>query len=105
MHLEHYPIEKLKKEILEIMSAHLDLRHYRVFFFGSRVTGAGTDRSDIDVGIQGSAPIPAKAWIEVQDAFENFPTLYKIDIVDFGRVAAIFCDVALRHTEDIMIPV
>jgi len=49
MRLEHYPIEKLKKEILEIIGKHLDLNKYKIFFFGSRVTGKGNDRSDIDI--------------------------------------------------------
>jgi septum formation topological specificity factor MinE len=39
MKLEHYPVEKLKEEILKILRKYLDLKHYRVFFFGSRVTG------------------------------------------------------------------
>jgi septum formation topological specificity factor MinE len=37
MKLEYYPVEKLKEEILEILSKYLDLFQYKVFFFGSRV--------------------------------------------------------------------
>jgi septum formation topological specificity factor MinE len=39
MKLEHYPVEKLKEEILKILSKYLDLSQYKVFFFGSRVKG------------------------------------------------------------------
>lgn len=104
MRLEHYPAEKLKAEILGIVGRHLDLSTYRVFFFGSRVAGTGTDRSDIDIGIVGPEPIPARAWAEIQEEIENFPSLYKIEIVDFRAVAPIFRDVALQDTETISAP-
>jgi len=39
MKLEFYPAGKLKKEILEIVGKYLDLKKYKVFFFGSRVKG------------------------------------------------------------------
>lgn len=99
MRLEHYPPEKLKKEILDIIGKHLDLSRYRVFFFGSRVSGKGTDRSDVDVGIEGPEPVPAKAQWEIEEAIENLPTLYKVEIVDFKKVASIFKEVATQHLE------
>lgn len=99
MRLEHYPIEKLKKEILEILRRHLNLAEYRVFFFGSRVAGRGTERSDIDVGIEGEELISAKALLDIQEEIEELPTLYKIEIVDFKRVAPIFKEVALQYIE------
>lgn len=33
MKLEFYPLEKLKKDILEIIGRHLDLKDFKVFFF------------------------------------------------------------------------
>jgi uncharacterized protein len=99
MRLEHYPEEKLKKEILEIVGKHLDLKKYRVFFFGSRVSGKGDDRSDIDVGIEGSEPISAVVKFEIEDEIENLPTLYKVDIVDFYDVSDKFREVAKQHVE------
>lgn len=104
MRLEHYPAERLKREIIDIIGKHLELAKYRVFFFGSRVAGKGTDRSDIDIGIEGPEPIPARAWAEIQEEIENFPSLYKIEIVDFRAVAPIFRDVALQDTETIFTP-
>lgn len=103
MRLEHYPLEKLKKEILEIVGRHLDLAKYRVFFFGSRVSGKGTDRSDIDVGIDGPEPIPPIAFVRIQEEIEEIPTLYKIDIVDFRSVAPKFREVALQSTEPLVL--
>lgn len=99
MRLEHYPLERLKKELLEIIGRHLDLSRYRVFFFGSRVTGKGTDRSDIDVGIEGPEPVPSRAWIEIEEEIENIPTLYKVEIVNFSNVSYIFKEVATQHRE------
>lgn len=99
MRLEHYPVEKLKREILAIIGKHLDLTKYRVFFFGSRVAGTGTDRSDIDVGIEGPKPISASAWMEIEETIENLPSLYKIEIVDFKHISPKFRKVALQTTE------
>lgn len=104
MRLEHYPAEKLKKEIVDIIGKYLDLRQYKIFFFGSRVSGGGTDRSDIDIGIEGLIPIPAGAWLNIQEEIENFPTLYKMEIVDFTNVAPIFKGVAMQDIEVIWPP-
>ena len=100
MRLEYYPLSALKKEIIAILKCYIDLAQYQVFFFGSRVTGKGTDRSDIDVGIEGP-PIPPQVWFDIREAFENFPALYKVEIVDFNHVSPQFRDVALQHIEEI----
>lgn len=99
MRLKYYPVQKLKKEILEILEKHLDVSKYRVFFFGSRVGGIGSERSDIDVGIEGPEPIPSKIKFEIEDEIENLLTLYKIEIVDFRRVPSKFREVALQKIE------
>jgi predicted nucleotidyltransferase len=99
MKLEHYPAEKLRRDIVEILRKHLDLSRFRVFFFGSRVTGGGTDRSDIDVGIEGPEPITPAAMFAIEEEIENLPTLYKIEVVDFRHVPAKFREVALKDIE------
>ncbi len=99
MKIEFYPAEKLKKEILEIIGKRLDLSKYKIFFFGSRVEGKGNERSDIDIGIDGSEPAPAKIMFEIEDEIDALPTLYKIEVVDFKRVSSDFYQVALQHTE------
>lgn len=99
MELKNYPADRLKEEILAIVGKYLDLNKYEVFFFGSRVSGKGTDRSDIDVGIEGPEPVPAKAWFGIEEEIENLPMLYKVEIVDFKKVAPIFKEVAMRHLE------
>lgn len=102
MRLEYYSQEKLKKEILAILEKHLDLTDYRVFFFGSRVAGKGTERSDIDVGVDGKS-IPWSVWYEIREEIEAIPTLYTIDIVDFSTTTRRFRAVALTDSEDINI--
>lgn len=99
MRLEHYPVDKLKKEILDLVGKHVDLRTHKVFFFGSRVSGGGNERSDIDVGIEGPAELPIEMLGRIREGIENLPTLYKIEIVDFKSTSNEFREVAIQHTE------
>jgi predicted nucleotidyltransferase len=99
MQLDHYPPETLKREILLIIGRHLDLERYRVFFFGSRVTGRCTDRSDVDVGILGPAEVPTGVLGAIREEMEELPTIYTLDLVDFTTVSEAFRAVALAQTE------
>jgi len=99
MRLEFYSQEKLKKEIRDIAGKYLNLGKYRVFFFGSRVTGKGNERSDIDIGIEGAEEVSWQAMSKIKEDVENLPTLYKIDIVDFKKVSSDFYNVAMRDIE------
>ena len=101
MRIEFYPVEKLKKEILEIVGRYLDLKSWRVFFFGSRVKGDNFPRADIDIGIEGPEEIPARIKLELKEEIEKIPTLYKFDLVDFKNVSADFRKEALKYTEPI----
>ncbi len=99
MRLEKYSREKLKKELLAIIGENLDLGKYKVFFFGSRVLGKGTDRSDIDVGIEGPEPIPFDVLGSIKDMVNDIPTIYTIDVVDFKRVSRVFKQIAKEKVE------
>ncbi|MCD6149249.1 nucleotidyltransferase domain-containing protein [bacterium] len=101
MRLEHKSEKELKKEILRIAGKYLDLNEYRLFFFGSRVSGKSFERSDIDVGIQGKQKLPLTAKMRIEEDLENLPTLYKIDLVDFNDVSKDFKKVALKYIEPI----
>ena len=101
MRLEYYDQKKLKREILDLLGRHLDLSQYRIFFFGSRVSGGGDERSDIDVGIEGHGPVPRDIMLDIQEALENLSTLYKIELVDFCRAGERFEMVAKQHVESI----
>ena len=99
MRLEHYDQEKLKREILNLLGKHLDLSRYKVFFFGSRVSGGGDDRADIDVGIEGLEPVPWSAMLDIKEELEDFSTLYKIEVIDFFRAGKNFELIAKQQVE------
>ncbi|MEK7376157.1 MAG: nucleotidyltransferase domain-containing protein [Candidatus Margulisiibacteriota bacterium] len=101
MRLEHYSLSRLKNEINRIVGKHLALKSYRIFFFGSRVSGSGSERSDIDIGIEGPQSIPLEIMARIKEDIEGLPALYKIDIVDFKNVSEDFKKVALSRTEDL----
>lgn len=101
MKLEFYPIEKLKNELLKIIGKYLNLESYKIFFFGSRVSGKGNENSDIDIGIQGPREIPLSLMAKIREEIDNLSILYKIEIVDFQKVSADFQQVALQQIESI----
>lgn len=101
MRLEHYSVEKLKKEILSILEKHRELKGCRVFLFGSRIDGSGTERSDIDIGLEGQRVIPLNVLRKVKEELDKIPILYKIDIVDFQDVSNDFREIALKVIEPI----
>ena len=101
MKLQFYSIEKLKKEIIEIIGKYLDLNSCRIFFFGSRVSGKGDERSDIDIGIDGTKEVPYEIMANIKEDIENLSLLYKIEIVDFKKTSDDFQKVALQFIEPI----
>jgi predicted nucleotidyltransferase len=102
MRLEHYSVELLKQQVLDIIYRHVDNpEDYKVFFFGSRVSDTGDERSDIDIGIEGEQQVPHSALAKIREEFENLSLLYKIDIVDFKRVTDEFKTLAEKTTERI----
>lgn len=70
----------------------------RVFLFGSRATGRGDPRSDIDLGIDLGHPIDPETLTRLREAFDEMPILQKVDVVDFASVDADFRRVALERT-------
>ncbi len=99
MDLKFYPAEKLKKEILEIVGKYLDLKYFKIFFFGSRVNGKNDERSDIDIGIEGPKPISLEVMSQVKEEISNLPILYHIDVIDFKNVDKDFYKVAKQDFE------
>lgn len=99
MKLKYYPPQKLKEEILKIIGQYLDLQKYKIFFFGSRVKGSASERSDIDIGIEGPNEIPASIELKIKEELEKIPTLYKLELVDFKKVSDKFKKIAKQHIE------
>ena len=80
-----------------VVRRHLPNPAYRVFLFGSRATGSARERSDIDIGIEGPAPVSRDALAAIHEEIEEAPTLYSIDVVDFRRLPEKFRKVARRR--------
>ena len=99
MRLEHWPQEKLELELKTVIGKYLDLSKYKLFFFGSRVTGKGDERSDIDVGIEGPKPVPYRIVSQIKEELEEKPILYSIDIVDFTSASEKFQQIAKNFVE------
>lgn len=87
--------------IRDCLSRRVLLSDYRLFFFGSRVTDTEPSKSDIDVGVEkiGGGSLPPGVFAEIAEYVRELPTLYKIDIVDFGTVPDSFKEVALQKIE------
>ncbi len=99
MNIKYIDKKHLADEILRIVGESLDLEKYKVFFFGSRVSGKNDEHSDVDVGILGDEKISAKAMEEIREKIENLPTLYTIEMVDFFDVSEDFKKVAMENVE------
>lgn len=99
MKLEHASQEKLQQLIKEIFDKHLQMDDYRLFFFGSRVKGDNSPRSDIDLGIEGQKELSPQIKLTIEEELQNLPTLYKIDLVDFKTVSRDFKKKVLTHVE------
>jgi predicted nucleotidyltransferase len=79
----------------------VDPESYGVFFFGSRVTGGGSERSDIDIGISGPNVVPAATIERIREDLNELPYLYMIDVVDLHTAPASFRKEALKKTESL----
>ena len=99
MRLKYYSKNQLNKDILKILGKYLNLDQYQVFYFGSRVAGFGDERSDVDLGIQGSKSVNPVILLKIKEEIENLPTLYKIDVVDINKSEPKFQKVALKKIE------
>jgi uncharacterized protein len=77
-----------------VVRRHVPNPAYRVFLFGSRASGTAHERSDIDIGIEGPAPVPRQVIAAIEDELDEAPTLYTVEVVDFARVSETFRQVA-----------
>jgi predicted nucleotidyltransferase len=53
-----------------VIRRHLPDPAYRVFLFGSRAMGSASERSDIDIGIEGPAPVSRTALAAIHGELE-----------------------------------
>lgn len=70
---------------------------YKVFLFGSRVTGTNRRFSDIDIGIIGDKPLSGKNYCDIVESLEQSDVPYHMDVVDFACVSDKVKSHALMH--------
>lgn len=101
MKLEYVSQEELQERIKVVFDKYLPEGGYRLFFFGSRVKGDNSPRSDIDLGIEASGKLPSQVKLAIEEELQNLPILYKIDLVDFSNVSEDFKKTVLKDIEEI----
>ncbi|MCB9800425.1 MAG: nucleotidyltransferase domain-containing protein [Candidatus Omnitrophica bacterium] len=99
MRLEFEQQKALQEKILGILAKYLNLKDFRVFFFGSRVAGKGDQRSDIDIGLEGKSKVSADILEAIKEDISNLPVLYKMDLVDFSTADDAFKQIASQNIE------
>lgn len=70
-----------------------------VIWFGSWPQGKARPHSDIDVAISTGAPISPERMGMLQEAVDELPTLYEIDIVDLNATGSRLREEILKHGE------
>ena len=92
---------ELQQAIVRIIRASLGPSPaIQIVLFGSRATGKHTPRSDYDIGIDATTPLPLDVLGSIQAEIEALPVLQKSDLVDLCRVSEAFRQEALAvgHT-------
>jgi len=74
-----------------------ELSGYQVVLFGSRASRNHRERSDFDIGVVGSEPLPLQTYYRISDFLESLPTLYRIDWVDLNRAMNRLRENALKN--------
>lgn len=102
------PLRPMPPEVLAVARQVFDIVRrvtgspaYRVFLFGSWAAGRARERSDIDIGIEGPAPLDPAAMLEIRDACEALPTLYTVEVVDFTQVSPLFREEATARVYEL----
>jgi predicted nucleotidyltransferase len=101
--LQHYNGEELTREIKSIFENVFTSDSYDLFYFGSRVSGLNSSRSDIDLGFanKNGQIMSSYNFFKISEDLESIRTLYKIDFVDFGNVGFDFKKEALSNIQKI----
>ena len=94
--------EKYYSMTLSILSEHQALLEgTRVFIFGSRATGSAKEYSDIDILVEGSAPLSTLSLAQLRHAFQESDLPFSVDIVDASAITPEFYE--LIRTDAIQI--
>jgi len=78
--------ETIKEEIVRVARRWVDATHFRVLLFGSRAKGQGLAGSDFDVGLDAEGPLSLQSLARMEEALDDLPTLWKVDVVDIKKI-------------------
>ncbi|MGH7811253.1 MAG: nucleotidyltransferase domain-containing protein, partial [Candidatus Binatia bacterium] len=70
-----------------------------VLWFGSWPQGKALPHSDIDLAISIGAAIAPERMALLQEALDELPTLYQVDVVDLNAVGPALREEILKHGE------
>ncbi|WP_319823840.1 restriction endonuclease subunit S [Thalassovita sp.] len=65
--------------------------------FGSRVTWTAKPFSDLDIALEGAAPLAADVLIDLEEAFEASDLPWKVDVIDLNAVSPEFRAIVERQ--------
>lgn len=65
--------------------------------FGSRVTWTAKPFSDLDIALEGAAPLPSDVLIDLEEAFEASDLPWKVDVIDLNDVSPEFRAIVERQ--------
>lgn len=88
VHLDASELATVKRILAEHLPAGV-----RAVVFGSRAGGKPKPWSDLDLSLEGPAPLPLELLARLAEAFDESPLPWKVDLVDrravsdaFGRI-------------------
>ncbi|MFC1754051.1 nucleotidyltransferase domain-containing protein [Thermoproteota archaeon] len=99
MEVKYLDETQLKQSLLTILKKHLKISDYSIFYFGSRCRKNPSEGSDIDIGLEGVAPIELAVLNKIRYDINKLKTLYTFDLVDFSRVDNDFKHIAKQNIE------
>ena len=82
----------------DIVLKHVDSQRHTVFLFGSRAAGNNGRYADIDIGIEGEAPLASATIGAIYEELEQSLVPYHVDIVDFFGADDRFKKIAKQRT-------
>jgi predicted nucleotidyltransferase len=75
-----------RKQISDIVKRTMGQKPYRIFVFGSRVSGRVQKSSDLDLLIKMENPLELSLLAMLKENFENSDLPFRVDAVDFHRL-------------------
>jgi len=92
------PRQQLER-VCAILRKHVPAIEVRVF--GSRLRGTAAPHSDLDLVLKGDGPVPLEDLGKMREDFEKSDVPFRVDLVDWHRIADSFRKVIEVESEPI----